>query len=339
MFEMKLFTEQNSMRDYVPLKPFIKEVISTQERLGIGAYGSVEIVQIKNKSGKYAAKRFRSDYKPEQKVKFFKKFVTELQLLSSLKHKNIVRYIGCCFMPDCELPLLIMELLQLDLHEFLLHRKKDLKMAQKIRILYDVITGINFLHNQNPAIIHRDLTAKNVLLDSVTPSLAKIADFGNSRVIEMDPTSTLESMTCTPGTLVYMPPEALSQHSKYTEKIDIFSFGHLSLFTVIEEFPYELGPPTYFDAGGDLLASTEVNRRKIYINKLFDFLDQNVKDVIYELITMCLHNKPSNRPSAIKIQQDLERLVPLIPTISNESVQTTASLYQHTNSSSPVDIN
>ena len=79
---------------------------------------------------------------------------------------------------------------------------------------------------RTPAIIHRDLTARNVLLNSAM--VAKIADMGNSRLVDMQPGQTMTRGV--PGTPVYMPPEAFEVPPKYGPKLDMFSFGHLALF-------------------------------------------------------------------------------------------------------------
>lgn len=103
--------------------------------------------------------------------------------------------------------------------------KDEVPISHKKSILEDVTKGLIYLHKKD--IVHRDLTANNVLLTSSL--VAKISDLGNSRFM---PKEAFEQLTSRPGTLVYMPPEANSKD--YTHKLDIFSFGHLVLFTMIQ---------------------------------------------------------------------------------------------------------
>ena len=199
-----------------------------------------------------------------------------------------------------------MEQLQTNLHDYLLNPfYANLPMNAKVSILRDIASGLAYLHNHKPAVIHCDLTARNVLLNS--DRVAKISDFGNSRIIDIDPARRLEfkSTTHVPGTTIYMPPEACSDHARFNEKLDIFSFGHLALFTATQMFPCELLSATFCDNDGKLCAHTEVERRKRYIDQLEQQLGRD-HDLI-KLIKQCLHNSSRMRPTAGDIACSLEQ--------------------------------
>ena len=92
--------------------------------------------------------------------------------------------------------------------------------------------GWVYLHTRNPPVVHRDLSARNVLLTSAM--VAKISDLGNARIVNLLPGQLVRTLTSVPGTHVYMPPESFDEGSRYGPLLDIFSFGHLSLYTLTQ---------------------------------------------------------------------------------------------------------
>ena len=97
------------------------------------------------------------------------------------------------------------------------HENDDFAFHFKLSILMDTCHGLQFLHSQN--IIHRDLSSNNILLTKHL--VAKISDLGMAKIIPPD----LQKHTQAPGTVVFMPPEALSVNPQYGKPIDIFSVG------------------------------------------------------------------------------------------------------------------
>ena len=170
----------------------------------------------------------------------------------------------------------------------------NLPLRQKIRILHDISKGLNYLHNLEPAIVHRDLNARNVFLTHNV--CAKISDFGNARIIDLDPEAKVCSHTAFPGTIEYMPPEAQTYHTQvtYGPSLDVFSFGHLSLL-VFTQTQVEVLPPS-LDAMGAL---SEVMKRK----RAFDAVNLDLIDFpeTIAIIKMSLHFLPESRPHAFQL--------------------------------------
>ena len=271
------------------------------ELLGQGAFGVVYKMQIGDKI--CAAKCFHPNVTALD-MNFVTKFEKEAELLPQFKHPNIVKYIGSLFHPDCKDYRLLMELMHCSLHDIL---KSDSPMKTDLLILLDVAKGLSYLHGRSPAVIHRDLTASNVLLTADDPPVAKIADFGNCRIIDAETSSqsSFKFMTAKPGTPNYMPPEADSK--EYTEKLDIFSFGHLSLTTFIGREAVSLPPAQYFEGDEEDQSHTrsEFARRKDY----FKILAASDFRSVVELIEECLHNNPCKRRSADALVTRLEELI------------------------------
>ena len=139
------------------------------------------------------------------------KYYRECQLMASLRHPNITQFLSICFLHGNALPLLVMERLEMSLDNLLEgmpHRQLPLLLS----LLEDVINGLDYLYSRQPSVVHRDLTAKNVLLSSSLA--AKISDMGNSHIVDMSP-GQLATLSRLPGMQVHMPPEAVSEDHRY----------------------------------------------------------------------------------------------------------------------------
>ena len=315
------------IRDNPGLKPFVlSDVEITGNRIGAGAYGSVEEVVIPVAA---AAKKIhdifqdRTEIPEDEIVKASTQFVRECQLMSTLRHPHIVQFLGVCFIHGSRLPALVTERLLTSLHDLLAPETEPTSsgpkplsfftLALKYSVLQNVASGLAYLHRQPSPIIHRDLSARNVLLG--WDMVAKIADLGMARIAPR--MKSAATMTKGPGALVYMPPEAIAssaskpEKSKYDASIDIFSFGVIAMFTIGESFPCDLEAPTYLDdESGLLVARTEVERRSVYMQNLSIQLcilgEQSDDHPLVKLIQQCLHNGPHKRPNIVEVQHLLD---------------------------------
>ncbi len=159
------------------------------------------------------------------------KYQRECQLMAGLQHPNITQFLGLCFLEGPELPLLVMERLERSVDD-LLECVPNIPLPVKVSILTDICSGLVYLHGRPSPIVHRDLIARNVLLTSSLT--AKITDMGNSRILDLRSARLTQTMSKLPGTLVYMPPEALTETHRYGPSLDMFSFGHLALYVLTQ---------------------------------------------------------------------------------------------------------
>ena len=295
------------LRDHPDLRPFVlPDVRLTGRNIGAGSYGSVEEVEIPGAI--CAAKKIHDFFQDRSQVseveitRVSEQFVVECRLTSTIRHPRIVQFLGVCFFPRSRLPALVLEKMFTSLHEVLdpetegreehedSENKPFIPLALKCAILLDVGQGLAFLHSRTSPIIHRDLSARNVLL--TTGMAAKIADLGVARLIPA--LRRAATMTKAPGASIYMPPEARENESRYDVTIDVFSFGVLAIFTLSQVFPDPL-PAAYMDEERMMIVGrTELQRRGTYMQKIERQLREEHPLIL--MIQNCLKNLPRQRP-------------------------------------------
>ncbi|XP_050872294.1 cysteine-rich receptor-like protein kinase 3 [Lathyrus oleraceus] len=150
-------------------------------------------------------------------------FFNEVNLISGIDHKNLVKLLGCSITgPES---LLVYEYVpNQSLYDYLSVRRICQPLSWEVRhkIILGIAEGLAYLHEESHVrIIHRDIKLSNILLeDDFTP---KIADFGLARLF---PEDNSHISTVVAGTLGYMAPEYVIR-GKLTEKADVYSFGVL----------------------------------------------------------------------------------------------------------------
>ena len=196
-----------------------------------------------------------------------------------------------------------MEKLDRCLHT-LLENSSTITLVVKLSILRDAACGLVYLHSRVPSVVHRDLTARNILL--TTNMAAKIADLGVARIFDVKRGNMIKTMTNVPGNVVYMPPEAIEVGCKYNTSIDVFSFGNVALFTLTQSFPTLLAATYPHPKKNKVIGRTEIERRGKYFEMLYETLGKNHS--LINLVTKCLQNKPNSRPSAHEILEKLDQV-------------------------------
>ncbi len=187
------------LRDAPQLQPFLlPNVRPTGRMIGGGAYGTVEELDV---DGLLCAGKKLHDVLVERgnygTPNIVRKFVEECSLLSDLRHPHIVQFLGICFLDGSALPVLVMEYLPYCLDSLLDPEegaeRVDIPLPTKCSILCDTAQGLNHLHARRPPVIHRDLTAKNVLLTAAMRG--KVADLGVARILNLQAGRLAVTMT------------------------------------------------------------------------------------------------------------------------------------------------
>ena len=247
-----------------------------------------------------------------------KRFEQECEFLSTIKHPNIIQYLGT-WNDDSGQPVLLMELLDSDLTKFLENASGPLPLHKQVNICHDIALALAFLHSHN--IVHRDLSGKNILM--IADVRAKVTDFGMATLINLSPQQLNRQpipTTC-PGTEVYMPPEALlvsdlrpQPGRSELEKIDDFSFGVITLQILTRKLPnpglrqklveeWHLGRPKE----SVLKNIPEIERRKEHIDQV------DSSHPLRQIVLDCLRDKPQKRPAAKLLCENLAKVKRSVP--------------------------
>ncbi|KAL7590231.1 hypothetical protein Lser_V15G41136 [Lactuca serriola] len=227
-------------------------------------------------------------------------FYNEVNMISSVEHKNLVRLLGCsCSGPESILVYEYLPNLSLDRFIFDATKGKTLNWQKRFLIISGTAEGLVYLHeNTKNRIIHRDIKAANILLD--LRLRAKIADFGLARSFQDDQSHI---STAIAGTLGYMAPEYLA-HGQLTEKADVYSFGVLLLEIVTGMENNKSKTAEYTDS---LVSIVWNHFQEDTVEEIFDpnlmmqhYVNTNdlkeIKKVI-QVGLLCTQEAPSLRPS------------------------------------------
>ena len=214
---------------------------------------------------------------------------------------------GVYFSYSSRLPMLIMEYLPLSLTQCL-ETHQNFPLSVKYSILLDVANGLNYLHCKRPPVVHRDLSANNILLTSSLT--AKISDLGVSRMAN---TFLQQHLTTAPGNVVVMPPEAFQNNPYYDQKLDVFSYGCLVLHVFTHQWPMPTDQyvPSEQSPGMFCLVS-EWDRRAKYTAAT------PKHSPFFSFVKSCLDNNPKNRPTMSDAIICAQQAASSVPPIQNQ---------------------
>ena len=288
---------------------FSKVTLLKNQALGRGSYGSV--CKAKCDTLTCAAKIIHSvlfDLADPGVRTMMNRFEQECQLLAALKHPNIVQYLGTHTDEGSGLPVLLMELMDHSLTHFLeAMAPHPLPFHMQLNFSLDVASALAYLHSNS--ILHRDLSSNNILL--LGDRRAKVTDFGMSRLEKVTPRMT-PATTC-PGSLFYMPPEALKERPLHTDKLDVFSFGVVLIQILTGQFPEPADRFTTLQVPDPKnkkrtieaqVAVKEVERRQNHIS-----LVQG--SPLLQVSLACLEDRHEDRPSASTVCTQLQEMLAL----------------------------
>lgn len=246
-------------------------------------------------------------------------FLTEIKLMASMNHPQIVRFVGVAWDSLSEMSAVSELMAGGDLGTMLQDLRAEgaprgfRQHPVKLKLAAEVAHALTYLHSMAPAILHRDLKSRNILLTADRRS-AKLTDFGTSReTAEM-------TLTAGIGTSLWMAPEVI-MGERYGPKADIFSLGVVFSELATHELPYahemerESGRPLSIAAvlhkvtSGTLdLDFAELDDENVLTNG--DTLSASAAREVVSLARSCVKLDAAARPTAAHVAYVLRKLLP-----------------------------
>ncbi|XLR10942.1 hypothetical protein S83_038880 [Arachis hypogaea] len=255
-----------------------------KENIGAGSFGTV--IRADWRGSDVAVKILKvQDFDSER----IEEFLKEVSLMKRMRHPNIVLLMGAVFQPP-RLSIVTEYLSRGSLYELLRMPGVGISLSEmrRLSMAYDVASGMNYLHQMRPPIVHGDLKSPNLLVDNTYT--VKVADFGLSRT----KANTFLSSKTAAGTPEWMAPEVILGKPS-NEKCDVFSFAVILWELVTLEQPWrQLNPSQVVAAVGFMDQRLEI--------------PSHVNPQVTALIELCWDTDPTRRPSFSHVMKRLRQI-------------------------------
>ncbi|KAI3892339.1 hypothetical protein MKW92_015258 [Papaver armeniacum] len=303
------------------------EDFNTKYCIGTGGYGSV--YKAKLSTGQVVAVKKLHSSEEDFEKSDLKSFESEVHALTKIRHRNIVKLFGFCSNLERRISFLVYEFVEMgSLKNVLCNGEQSVEFdwIKRLRFIKGTANALAYMHHDCiPAIVHRDISSNNILLDSGYN--ARVSDFGTARILKPDSSN----WTSLAGTYGYVAPE-LAYTMKVTEKCDVYSFGVIILEVLMGRHPSEIITLlSQIHLSSSSLSKVGKNLR------LGDILDQCIKapiDVVQKEIVhilkvgfSCLRGDPCTRPTMQEVSvqlslsaQSMENLAKPFETITLEDI-------------------
>ncbi|CAO2828491.1 unnamed protein product [Amaranthus hypochondriacus] len=272
------------------------------KELGDGGFGTVYYGKLKD-GREVAIKRLY-----EKNFRRMEQFMTEIEILTRLRHQNLVSLYGCTSQQSREL-LLVYEYVENGTVADHLYgenaKLESLTWPVRLRIAVETASALSYLHASDT--IHRDVKTNNILLDS--NFRVRVADFGLSRDFPSDMTHISTAPQGTPG---YLDPE-YHQCYQLTDKSDVYSFG-VVLIELISSLPpidmnrkkHEINLSNYARNRIQCCAFEELVDPQLGF--VSDFKVRKMTTLVAELAFQCLQHAREFRPSMDVVLETLKMI-------------------------------
>lgn len=269
---------------------FATNNLSPEMVLGHGGDGTVYKGMLRDHGEAVAVKVFKTCKSQVESL------VKEVEILSELRHENIIQLIGYCFAKDM---FAIVYNLQ---EENLRQRIAQLSWSQRMQVAVSVARALEYLHHFSvPPIIHRDVKSSNILVSK--DSKVQLSDFGAAVVNHHleKPFQNTKARDIV-GTFGYLAPEYM-MYGRVNEKTDVFSYGVvlLELITGKQAIHENLSSDSESLVVWALSLLRSGSFEQLIDPCLDGRYDEEEMKVMVSVAQLCLLHSSSQRPTMVQI--------------------------------------
>lgn len=213
-------------------------------------------------------------------------FAKKAEMLKSINHPHIITYFGAFYHADMQEPILVMELMSMNLREYLEKNRGVLKIPKQIHLFLQIALGLQFLHHMTPPVVHQNLHDESVLVDD--NGLVKIGGLGQSNDCK------LKERYFYMRSLAFMEPG--SDNTQYTISMDIFALGVIAVVIATQSHHF----PAKLEVDFEILSDIHILRESLLLRDTHP---------LWPLVLKCLERNFKKRPH---IEQVVDELVCLM---------------------------
>ncbi|KAG0625730.1 hypothetical protein M758_2G076700 [Ceratodon purpureus] len=277
--------------------------ITKKDVIGEGGFGKVYKITLKDNTS-FAVKKLKHC------LEAARGFENELETLGEIKHCNLVKLRGYCVAPLMKL--LIYDFVPNGTLDELLHPHTEIEKLYpvdwptRVRVALGVARALAYIHHScEPRIVHRDISANNVLLDENFEP--RLSDFGLAKLLNSNDTHATVTVA---GTFGYVSPE-YAKTGQATEKSDVYSYGVLLLEILSGRRPTDSSISEEHVNLAGWVRNLQENCQE------FEMVEKRWRDTVphrelalfMEIACRCVSLEPSKRPRMDKVAHHLERLM------------------------------
>ncbi|GMF15378.1 unnamed protein product [Phytophthora lilii] len=274
-----------------------REKVFIQERLSRGGYGEVYTGTFNDEL--VAVKMLLPETR--KSISHVNEFLSEVKMMAMMEHPRITRFIGVAWDSLADLCVISEYMADGDLRA-LLNKFEEENYPKgfdqdKVKIALHIAHALTYMHSLEPAVIHRDLKSKNILLSEELD--ARLTDFGISRE-RVD-----QTMTAGVGTSLWMAPEVMLGE-KYGDKADIYSFGVVLSELDSHSLPYSHAKDS---SNSDRKMPDAVILQQVMLGNLSVQFSHTNYQSLKDLGLACVSIDPDHRPTSAEALGQLHQIL------------------------------